>query len=163
MVVLRIGAAHVLAAFLIPLKACWRYYRRKLGFVSVERHSSAEEPRTEAELIRHKDAFLSDVVYLNCAYLAAAAVKVRKSSVFDAFPILTPGTLQVLCSTLASAIHRRHLMVWKVFAPKFIFDGVHFLVICGAILVQYLFVARLHSVLLRKFSSAEFVSQRKMK
>jgi len=152
MVILRISSAHILVTFLIPLKAAWRSYRKKLGSLSIRQSQTAssvgadgnEELGTEADIIRRPTEFLSNVVYLNCAYLAASAVK-------------------VFCSTLASAVHRRHLMVWKVFAPKFIFDGIHFLVTCCSIIVQYLLVARLHSSLLKKFSGAEFVSFRKTK
>lgn len=43
---------------------------------------------------------------------------------------------------MASAIHRRHLMVWKIFAPKFIFDAILFVFACFCILIQYLFVLR---------------------
>lgn len=34
---------------------------------------------------------------------------------------------QCLAATIAAGIHRRHLMVWKIFAPKFIFEGVSFI------------------------------------
>ena len=32
--------------------------------------------------------------------------------------------LRVFATMLAAAIHRRHLMVWKIFAPRFIFEGI---------------------------------------
>lgn len=46
---------------------------------------------------------------------------------------------------LACTIHCRHLMVWKVFAPKFIYEGIASYVTFGAILVGYLIMMRLHS------------------
>ena len=33
-------------------------------------------------------------------------------------------SLRVFATMLAAAIHRRHLMVWKIFAPRFIFEGI---------------------------------------
>jgi phosphatidylinositol glycan class O len=33
-------------------------------------------------------------------------------------------SLRVFSTMLAAAIHRRHLMVWKIFAPRFIFEGI---------------------------------------
>lgn len=35
----------------------------------------------------------------------------------------------------AAVIHRRHLMVWKIFAPKFIFESVSFCVICVILVI----------------------------
>uniref|UniRef100_A0A7E4UNJ5 GPI ethanolamine phosphate transferase 3 n=1 Tax=Panagrellus redivivus TaxID=6233 RepID=A0A7E4UNJ5_PANRE len=34
-------------------------------------------------------------------------------------------------TVIASLIHRRHLMVFKIFAPKFIFEGIGFIVLCA--------------------------------
>jgi phosphatidylinositol glycan class O len=33
-------------------------------------------------------------------------------------------TVPVLCSVLCAAVHRRHLMVWAIFAPKFVYDAI---------------------------------------
>ncbi|XP_032069468.1 GPI ethanolamine phosphate transferase 3 [Thamnophis elegans] len=43
--------------------------------------------------------------------------------------------LQLLASVLAAMILRRHLMVWKVFAPKFLFEAVGFVVSCVFLLL----------------------------
>ncbi|XP_068944714.1 GPI ethanolamine phosphate transferase 3 isoform X6 [Petaurus breviceps papuanus] len=43
--------------------------------------------------------------------------------------------IQVLACVLAASILRRHLMVWKVFAPKFIFEAVGFVVSSIALLL----------------------------
>ncbi|PAV62515.1 hypothetical protein WR25_00145 [Diploscapter pachys] len=37
------------------------------------------------------------------------------------------SSISVLFSSIAALIHKRHLMVWKIFAPKFIFEGVSLL------------------------------------
>ena len=36
--------------------------------------------------------------------------------------------LDVLCSAVCVAVQRRHLMVWAIFAPKFVMDGAMHLV-----------------------------------
>lgn len=51
----------------------------------------------------------------------------------------------MFCAMLASTIHCRHLMVWKVFAPKFIFEGISSYVAFVAIVFGYLILVRLHA------------------
>jgi phosphatidylinositol glycan class O len=45
--------------------------------------------------------------------------------------------LAATCATLCAFIHRRHLMVWAIFAPKFVFDAIGSTVadICGVLAV----------------------------
>lgn len=45
---------------------------------------------------------------------------------------------------LACTIHCRHLMVWKIFAPKFIYEGITSYLGFGAIIVGFLISARVH-------------------
>lgn len=44
---------------------------------------------------------------------------------------------------LAATIHCRHLMVWKIFAPKLIFEGVGFLITLGSVLASFYMVFRI--------------------
>ncbi|CAL1686108.1 unnamed protein product [Lasius platythorax] len=46
-------------------------------------------------------------------------------------------------SMLAATIHCRHLMVWKIFAPKLIFEGLGFLVTLGSVLTSFYMVFRI--------------------
>jgi hypothetical protein len=62
-----------------------------------------------------------------------------------AFSIVLYFTLNTLVSTCFVALQRRHLMVWAIFAPKFLFDAV-------ALLVLELFLV-LVSVLVLSLSS----------
>lgn len=41
---------------------------------------------------------------------------------------------------LSATIHCRHLMVWKIFAPKLIFEAIGLLVTLAAVLAGYLFL-----------------------
>lgn len=45
---------------------------------------------------------------------------------------------------LSSTIHCRHLMVWKIFAPKLIFECLGTLVSLGSVLVGYLLLIQIH-------------------
>lgn len=45
---------------------------------------------------------------------------------------------------LACTIHCRHLMVWKIFAPKFIYEGITSYLGFAAIFVGFLISARVH-------------------
>ena len=57
----------------------------------------------------------------------------------------------------AAGLHRRHLMVWKIFAPYFIFEGAAFLVTGVTLVFTTLFVLRVHSVL-KKWTDAMYHS-----
>ncbi|XP_029669534.1 GPI ethanolamine phosphate transferase 3 [Formica exsecta] len=46
-------------------------------------------------------------------------------------------------SMLAATIHCRHLMIWKIFAPKLIFEGLGFLVTLGSVLASFYMVFRI--------------------
>jgi phosphatidylinositol glycan class O len=43
---------------------------------------------------------------------------------------------------LAATIHCRHLMVWKIFAPKLIFEGLGLFVVLICVLLSYLLMIR---------------------
>ncbi|XP_059614511.1 GPI ethanolamine phosphate transferase 3 [Phlebotomus argentipes] len=65
--------------------------------------------------------------------------------------------LRIFCSMLACTIHCRHLMVWKIFAPRFIYEGISTYVLLGAILLSYLMLIRVHRAvvnLIVKFSKS---------
>merc|ERR1719369_1008253 len=53
---------------------------------------------------------------------------------------------------LAAAVLRRHLMVWKIFAPNFIFEAVGFCVSLCSVLLGYLMFSRVLSVISRWYS-----------
>lgn len=44
-------------------------------------------------------------------------------------------SLKALSVCIMAAIHRRHLMVWKIFAPKFIFESLSLCVVCFTLLI----------------------------
>uniref|UniRef100_A0A8C5RVV7 GPI ethanolamine phosphate transferase 3, catalytic subunit n=1 Tax=Laticauda laticaudata TaxID=8630 RepID=A0A8C5RVV7_LATLA len=76
----------------------------------------AEEPMMEMRLREAPERFSAALLQLGLRYLLILG-------------------LQLLASVLAAMILRRHLMVWKVFAPKFIFEAVGFVVSCVSLLL----------------------------
>jgi hypothetical protein len=50
---------------------------------------------------------------------------------------------QMFTCMLAATIHCRHLMVWKIFAPKLIFEGLGLFVVLICVLLGYLLVIRI--------------------
>lgn len=50
---------------------------------------------------------------------------------------------RVFMSMFSACIHSRHLMVWAIFAPKFIFEGIAFLLSLPFLLIGFLFVERI--------------------
>ena len=68
------------------------------------------------------------LLILSCQYLVIKAAK-------------------MITSVLAAAVLRRHLMVWKIFAPNFIFEAVGFCVSLVSVMVGFLIFTRTLSVL----------------
>ena len=64
-------------------------------------------------------------------------------------------TFRLLGTMVAAAVLRRHLMVWKIFAPRFIFEGVGFLVSGAFVLLGYLFMLRITNALLSYYRLLE--------
>lgn len=56
--------------------------------------------------------------------------------------MLYHGT-RIFCCMLAAAVHCRHLMVWMIFAPRFIFEGIGFFVTLGSIHLGYILMIRI--------------------
>lgn len=52
--------------------------------------------------------------------------------------------IQVFCAMLACTIHCRHLMVWKIFAPRFIYESIATFVGIPAIIIGFLLILRVH-------------------
>ncbi|XP_022102977.1 GPI ethanolamine phosphate transferase 3-like isoform X2 [Acanthaster planci] len=51
--------------------------------------------------------------------------------------------IQLVGAMVSAAIHRRHLMVWKIFAPRFVFQGVSFLVVMVILILLYLLLVKI--------------------
>ncbi|XP_067629942.1 GPI ethanolamine phosphate transferase 3 [Eurosta solidaginis] len=55
--------------------------------------------------------------------------------------------IKVFCAMLSCTIHCRHLMVWKIFAPRFIYEGIGTFVSLAALIVGYSIIVRVNRAL----------------
>ncbi|XP_040567503.1 GPI ethanolamine phosphate transferase 3 [Lepeophtheirus salmonis] len=60
--------------------------------------------------------------------------------------------LQLFFSMLSAGILRRHLMVWKIFTPKFIFEGVGFIVSSLSLMLGYLIWCRVYGFMYKYYA-----------
>ncbi|XP_043207338.1 GPI ethanolamine phosphate transferase 3-like [Amphibalanus amphitrite] len=115
-VLLSTFAGELVAAVTLPLVLCAPH----LFKVLTERATGS---RGELALLLDPDTTMQRLLSLNMLYMVAKAVKL------------------ILCC-LAAAILRRHLMVWKIFAPKVLFEGASFLVAGTGVLLTHAFMLR---------------------
>ncbi|XP_007945115.1 GPI ethanolamine phosphate transferase 3 [Orycteropus afer afer] len=129
-------ASHLLFAVGCPLLLLWpflcesqgpRKRRQTAGSEAEARlrpeEEEEEEPRMEMRLRDAPHRFSAALLGLGLKYLFVLGV-------------------QILACVLAASILRRHLMVWKVFAPKFIFEAVGFIVSSVGLLLGIALVMR---------------------
>uniref|UniRef100_A0A4W3IHM7 GPI ethanolamine phosphate transferase 3, catalytic subunit n=1 Tax=Callorhinchus milii TaxID=7868 RepID=A0A4W3IHM7_CALMI len=122
-------ASHILFAVGCPLLLLWPFIRevqssknKKLGQESVE-----EDQMMEMRLRENPHKFSVALLQLGMRYLFVYGV-------------------QLLASVCAAAMLRRHLMVWKIFAPKFLFDALSFVVMSVFLLITFSFMMRVDVV-----------------
>ncbi|CAL8069469.1 unnamed protein product [Orchesella dallaii] len=85
-------------------------------------------------------AYWSNETPLFCHHQCHA--KRRKAYILCGKYIFLHGVKLLACMACAGW-HRRHLMVWKIFAPKFIFETVSFIVTLFTVLFSLVFVTRI--------------------
>ena len=89
---------------------------------------------------RHFRREIKRISSLECSGGHGALLSARGKLYFSkqllraALTFMTCHSLTAFAATVSAAIQRRHLMVWALFAPKFLFEAVT-LVICDAVLV----------------------------
>uniref|UniRef100_A0A914UU29 PARP n=1 Tax=Plectus sambesii TaxID=2011161 RepID=A0A914UU29_9BILA len=131
LVILSLTAGHVMLSMALPLLVVWRSFPAKTGILSL----NPPDDHTEHDLLEEKTA--SRLTNISLLFLSLQAIK-------------------MMAATFASAVHKRHLMVWKIFAPKFIFEGISFVITCCFVLAINLFIRRL----LAKVPSMDVVNKR---
>ncbi|KAK7116395.1 GPI ethanolamine phosphate transferase 3-like [Littorina saxatilis] len=74
-------------------------------------------------------------------------VLLRKNLFCSCCRMLLFHAVKVLGAACAAALHRRHLMVWKIFAPRFVFEAANLIIVSAVLLVMMLLVLRVdHAV-----------------
>jgi GPI ethanolamine phosphate transferase 3 subunit O len=81
--------------------------------------------RGEINLFENEKLFMASVFKVGCQLLILQSVK-------------------VMASMIACTILCRHLMVWKIFAPRFIYEGISSYVSFIAIILGYMILMRVH-------------------
>ncbi len=133
---------HVLACFALPL-ICW-----PKGSTDTLSGEAAAQPEASArtalgERLSEATQLRGDHSQAPHAGSGTAQTRLDQTSARTAFQrqfllvSLTSTscrTLTAFAATASAAIQRRHLMVWALFAPKFVFEAVTLLV-CDAVLV----------------------------
>ncbi|KFO35356.1 GPI ethanolamine phosphate transferase 3 [Fukomys damarensis] len=145
-------ASHLLFAVGCPLLLLWPFLcesqgprkRRQPLRSETEarvRPEEEEEPLMEMRLRDAPHHFNAALLQLGLKYLFVLGV-------------------QILACALAASILRRHLMVWKVFAPKFIFEAIGFIVSSVGLLLGIALVMRVDGAVSSWFEKLVLAQQR---
>uniref|UniRef100_F7H2K2 GPI ethanolamine phosphate transferase 3, catalytic subunit n=2 Tax=Macaca TaxID=9539 RepID=F7H2K2_MACMU len=145
-------ASHLLFAVGCPLLLLWPFLCESQGLRKRQqppgneaearvRPEEEEEPLMEMRLRDAPHHFYAALLQLGLKYLFILGV-------------------QILACALAASILRRHLMVWKVFAPKFIFEAVGFIVSSVGLLLGIALVMRVDGAVSSWFRQLFLAQQR---
>ena len=89
----------------------------------------------------HSELMKGEVLFLDRVEETRAAMMILSCQ----YIVLRAG--RMIMTTLAAAVLRRHLMVWKIFAPNFIFETVGFMVSLVSVMTGFIIFSRCLSVL----------------
>ncbi|XP_030148503.1 GPI ethanolamine phosphate transferase 3 isoform X1 [Lynx canadensis] len=145
-------ASHLLFAVGCPLLLLWPFLCESQGprkrwqplgseAESRVRPEEEEEPLMEMRLRNAPHHFNAALLQLGLKYLFVLGI-------------------QILACALAASILRRHLMVWKVFAPKFIFEAVGFIVSSVGLFLGIALVMRVDGAVSSWFRQLVLAQQR---
>ncbi|XP_030624543.1 GPI ethanolamine phosphate transferase 3 [Chanos chanos] len=123
LVTLNTFSSHILFAVSCPLLLFWPLVCEIRGWKGSRGGEEGEDAVMEMRLRENPQQFSSALLQLMMRYLFVSGV-------------------QVFASVCAAAILRRHLMVWKVFAPKLMFEASGFVVSSVSVLVGVSLVMR---------------------
>ena len=133
---------HVLACLALPL-LCWPERNADMLSGEVAAQPGATGQLVLGERLSGPRKPRSDHSHLPFAGSGTAQPSLSQTSPRTAFrrqfllaslTAMSCRTLTACAATASAAIQRRHLMVWALFAPKFVFEAVTLLV-CDAVLV----------------------------
>uniref|UniRef100_A0AC34QNE6 GPI ethanolamine phosphate transferase 3 n=1 Tax=Panagrolaimus sp. JU765 TaxID=591449 RepID=A0AC34QNE6_9BILA len=73
-------------------------------------------------------------IFASCVLLVWRNSSLKDSNDSTNLALLAIGSFKACGVCLAALFHRRHLMLFKIFAPKFIYEGIGFILLCLALL-----------------------------
>ncbi|ESO07820.1 hypothetical protein HELRODRAFT_130545, partial [Helobdella robusta] len=140
-------APHIIVALSLPLFIYWPLTNNATGSRAGSKKQSEVESVTDATVRNSSgsDATSNDGHADNIKgeyVLNDDNEKTRSLFHQLCFKAILFLSLKVLAMMLCVTIHRRHLMVWKIFAPRFIYEIAGFLVFSITIIFDYLFLLR---------------------
>ncbi|XP_062870307.1 GPI ethanolamine phosphate transferase 3 [Trichomycterus rosablanca] len=143
LVTLNTFASHIMFAVSCPLLLLWPFVREQRGTRTgrLAGGEDGDEVAMEMRLQENPQHFGSALLQLAARYLFVSGA-------------------QVLASVCAAAILRRHLMVWKVFAPKLMFEASGFVVGSVFVLVGVALVLRTDVAVARLFHKLRLENSR---
>lgn len=125
LVIINTFCSHILMGLLLPLlliaPLTLRVMRPRWAAVAV---GDQELAQGELMLYQREDLMYRSLTTLSARY------------------IFLQGVRSLACM-FSATIHARHLMVWAIFAPKFIFEAVSLFVTLPCVLLAYVFVGRI--------------------
>ncbi|KAK3601443.1 hypothetical protein CHS0354_033569 [Potamilus streckersoni] len=125
-------AAQVLFTVLTPLILLWPYSKGIISSISLNNKTGKSE--TESE-------WKGDFVLFENEH------KLKGTMMELMMYVILVNELQVLSAMCAATLHRRHLMVWKIFAPRFVFQTVSSFITFVTLLLVYLVILKIDSQL----------------
>ncbi|CAG9766190.1 unnamed protein product [Ceutorhynchus assimilis] len=128
LIILNTFGSYMLAGMLLPLLVIAPFTLLILmpSLVGRQKEFAGGPQKGEMILFEKERLTMSTLFSVSCKYIAGHSIKV--------FAIM-----------LAATIHCRHLMVWNVFAPKFIFEAIGLFVTSASVLLGFLIFLRVHS------------------
>ncbi|KAK7484510.1 hypothetical protein BaRGS_00024266 [Batillaria attramentaria] len=82
-----------------------------------------------------------------------------RKNLFNSFcRLLLFHAVKVFGAACAAGLHRRHLMVWKIFAPRFIFEAVTMIIVSAVSVLMLLFILHVDRAVFKLTRSLELKS-----
>lgn len=99
----------------------------------------------EINLYENEKLFVGTVFKTGCQLLLIQGVRVRLILAFLVGTTLISSLSQIFCAMFACTMHCRHLMVWKIFAPRFIYEGIGSYIAFIGLNLGFLLLLRVHA------------------
>ncbi|CAH0550921.1 unnamed protein product [Brassicogethes aeneus] len=127
LVIVNTFCSHMLMGFLLPLVliAPFNVFVMIPSVVGKKHDLQTASQRGEVLLYERDDVMITSTFTLACKY------------------VMCHG-LRVFACMLSATIHCRHLMVWKIFAPKLIFESIGMIVTIASVFLGYLVLIRIN-------------------
>ncbi|KAI4467979.1 phosphatidylinositol glycan [Holotrichia oblita] len=127
LVIINTFGSYILIGFLLPMLqiAPFSMYAIVTSLTSKKNDEQRDVNKGDITLMENDNILLTNTFSLSCKYICCFAIR-------------------VFATMLAATIHCRHLMVWKIFAPKFIFEAISLFVTIPSVLFGYVLLIRIN-------------------